>query len=69
MAPQPSLKKVKGLPLLPYGETDSPSPANGDYIVRADPCKDEHKPLVAGVTDAIENRIWFKTNVSASPHS
>ncbi|KAF3388415.1 Phospholipase A I [Penicillium rolfsii] len=63
MSPQPSLNKVKDLPVLPCGNVDdSPSPSNGDYIFQADPNKDDSKPLVSGKSDAIENRIWFKTN-------
>jgi hypothetical protein len=42
---------------------DAPSPSNGDYIFKADPTEDDSKPLVSGKSDAIENRIWFKTNV------
>lgn len=65
MSPRPSLKTVKGLPVLPCGNVDdSPSPSNGDYIFKADPTEDDSEPLVSGKSDAIENRIWFKTNVS-----
>lgn len=67
MSPQPSLKTVKSLPTLPCGNVDdSPSPSNGDYIFKADPTEDDSKPLVSGKSDAVENRIWFKTNVGAS---
>lgn len=67
MSPQPSLKTVKDLPTLPCGNVDdSPSPSNGDYTFKADPPEDANKPLVSGESDAIENRIWFKTNVSAN---
>lgn len=66
MGPQPSLEKVLDLPTLPYGDTGSPSPANGDYIVKADSYENDVEPLVSGESDATENRIWFKTNVSAS---
>ncbi|KAJ5679821.1 hypothetical protein N7462_008065 [Penicillium macrosclerotiorum] len=63
MSPQPSLKIVKGLPVLPYGNLDdSSSPRNGEYIVQSEPCENDGKALVVGHSDAIESRIWFKTN-------